>query len=335
MSKYVITVDTGTTNTRTFLWDENRNMIASAKAECGVRNTAIDGSNAGLKKAVHDCIYSLVEQAGITFEDVSKVMACGMITSNVGLVEVPHVYAPAGKQDLADQCKSYLMEDVCPLPILFIPGVKNNMPEVTFENFEAMDIMRGEEVESVAILDAFPTGKPYMLVLPGSHTKFVSVDENGKMTGCLTTITGELLSCITYNTVIADSVGHQFVNEADYDKEMVLKGFEASYKTGMGRATFSARILNMFTEKDKMKLANFILGVALASDIQCIRNSAALNVDPEVTVIVIGKNPLRQAILDILKFDGFFKNVEEYIPDAKLPLSAAGAYLIADARKEG
>lgn len=50
MKNYVITIDTGTTNTRTFLWDENRNMIASASASVGVHDTAIEGNNARLKK---------------------------------------------------------------------------------------------------------------------------------------------------------------------------------------------------------------------------------------------------------------------------------------------
>lgn len=329
MKKYVITIDTGTTNTRTFLWDEKRSMIASASASVGVHDTAIEGNNNSLKKAVHDCIVSLLEQGGIGYDDVAKVIACGMITSNVGLIEVPHVFAPAGKQELADQCRSYLLEDVCPLPILFIPGIKNAVPSVNIDTFEPMDIMRGEEVETVAVLDAFPAGKPYMMVLPGSHTKFVSVDAQGRMTGCLTTITGELLDCITNDTIIADAVGRKFVSEETYDKDVMLKGFETGYNTGIGRAAFSARILNMFTDLDKDKLANFVLGVALSSDVHCIRNSTALAGDPDITVIVSGKNPLRQAIIDILKYDGYFKNVEEYIPDPGLPLSAAGSYIIA------
>ena len=331
MGKYVITVDTGTTNTRTFLWNEERNMIASAKAEVGVRNTAIDGNNERLKKAVHDCIEELLKTAGITYKDVSRIMACGMITSNVGLVEVPHVVAPAGLQELAAQSESILLEDVCPLPMLFIPGVKNNIGEVTDDNFEEMDIMRGEEVESIAILDSFPKGCPYLLVLPGSHTKFVAVNSEGKMTGCLTTITGELLSSITNDTIIADAVGKQFVSVDYYDREMILRGFAVSNRVGMGRSCFSARILNMFVEKDKRKMANFILGVALASDIRAIKHSKALSVNPDVTVIVSGKSPLRNATIDILKYDAYFKNIEEYIPDTQLPLSAAGAYLVADA----
>ena len=42
----------------------------------------------------------------------------------------------------------------------------------------------------MAILDRFPPGKPMLLILPGSHNKFVSVDREGKITGCLTSISG-------------------------------------------------------------------------------------------------------------------------------------------------
>ena len=333
MGKYVVTVDAGTTNTRVFLWNKYRMMVASAESETGVRNTAIDGNNDLLKKTIHDCIEAVLEQSRITYEDVDKVIACGMITSNVGLVEIPHVYAPTGLNELAEQAKEILLKDICPLPILFIPGVKNNIRKVNLDNFEEMDVMRGEEVETMAILNDFPKRFPYMLVLPGSHTKFVAVNKEGQITGCLTTITGELLASITNDTIIADAVGKQFVNEESYDREMMLKGFDISKYSGIGRACFSARILNMFSIKDKEKLANYILGVCLATDVQAVKNSKALCVDPEMTVIVSGKNPLRKAIVDIMQHDGYFKKVQEYIPNSMFPLSAIGAYLVADRMK--
>lgn len=62
----------------------------------------------------------------------------------------------------------------------------------------------------------FPKGNSYLLVLPGSHTKFVSVDKEGKIRSCLTTITGELLASITNHTIIADAVGRQFAAEEEY-----------------------------------------------------------------------------------------------------------------------
>ncbi|MGM9605154.1 MAG: 2-dehydro-3-deoxygalactonokinase, partial [Faecousia sp.] len=200
-------------------------------------------------------------------------------------------------------------------------------------NFEAMDMMRGEEVETLAILHSLPKGVPYLLVLPGSHTKFVATDARGRITGCLTTITGELLDCITNHTVIADAVGRQFAGEGSYDREMMLRGYEVSKRTGLGRGAFTARILNQFAEKDKQKLASFLLGATLASDVQSVRNSSALKSRPDARVIVSGKNPLRCAIADVLERDGFFAQVEQYSPAPGLPLSALGCFLVADASK--
>ena len=49
MKNYTITIDTGTTNTRVYLFNEKYEAVASAKSEIGVRITAIDGNNNRLK----------------------------------------------------------------------------------------------------------------------------------------------------------------------------------------------------------------------------------------------------------------------------------------------
>ena len=330
MANYVITLDTGTTNTRVILWDEQRNMVSTAKAEVGVRNTAIDGSNQRLKEAVKGCLEQALSEAGVSYEQVAIIIASGMITSNVGLVEIPHCVVPAGKKELAAAVRPVELPDVCPMPITFIPGVKNSGGAITYENFEAMDIMRGEEVESLALLEQFPKGRCYLLVLPGSHMKFVSVDEEGRITGCLTSISGELLASITHNTIIADAVGRKFVEPGQYDREKVLLGYETAKACGIGRACFSARILNQFAEKDQQKLANYILGAALQSDVTSVQNSTALHVSRDTEVIVAGKDPLRQAILDILRHENCFAHVHTAQTDDR-SLSAQGAYLVAQA----
>lgn len=328
MKKYVITLDTGTTNTRVMLWDEQNRLISTAKAEVGVRNTAIDGNNQRLKEAVKSCLEQVLSDASISYAQVAVIIASGMITSNVGLVEIPHCVVPAGLEDLAAAVRPVELLDVCPIPITFIPGVKNSAGIINYKNFEAMDIMRGEEVESLALLEQFPKGRCYLLVLPGSHMKFVSVDKEGRITGCLTSISGELLASITNNTIIADAVGRRFVEPGQYDREMVLLGYETAKTCGIGRACFSARILNQFAEKDHQKLANYILGAALQSDVTSVQNSTALLVDRDTEVIVAGKDPLRQAILDILQHENCFVNVHTAQTDGQ-PLSAQGAYLVA------
>lgn len=152
MKNYTITIDTGTTNTRVYLFNEKYEAVASAKSEIGVRITAIDGNNNRLKAAIKGCLEDVLKQADITYDDVKQVAASGMITSNVGLTEIPHVVAPASAEDLAKAAKSVLIEDVCPLPILFIPGVKNRDGKLDLTTFESMDMMRGEEVETVAVI---------------------------------------------------------------------------------------------------------------------------------------------------------------------------------------
>ncbi|SHE80715.1 2-dehydro-3-deoxygalactonokinase [Alkalibacter saccharofermentans] len=333
MKKYNITIDTGTTNTRTILWNEEKTMLAVSNSPVGVRNTAIDGNNHQLKAAVKRCLLELLETENIGFDDIGWVIASGMITSNVGLVEIPHLVAPAGIKDLVEAIEPVLLEEICPLPIWFIPGVKNSGDKIDVSNFEAMDIMRGEEVESCAIIDGLHDNNKMLLVLPGSHTKFVAVDENGNMTGCLTSIAGELISSITNNTIIADAVGRKFVQEDTYNQDMLLLGYETAKKVGLGRTCFSARILNLFAARSNEDMANFILGAVLQDDVAAIKASDAVKADGNTTVVVSGKNPLQQALLDIFEHDNSFAKVVSFTPEGNMPLSAVGAYLIAEQNK--
>lgn len=323
-SGYLITIDGGTTNTRAFLWKDNE-VVAVSGREAGVRNTAISHSKDLLKQAVKACISEVMADAGIEFCQLSAIVASGMLTSNVGLVEIPHLTAPVTASVLASEIREILLPDICPVPIHFIPGVKNNVSPVTGDTFEQMDMMRGEETETFALLKDLPAGKAFLIILPGSHTKFVSVDISGAITGCLTTINGELLSAVTNNTILANAVGKRFVSEETYDADLVQKGAEAAEKTGLGRACFSGRILSTFVTNDQMKIANFLLGAVLQGDINALQNSNALSVSPDTNIIIAGKNPLRQALFDILENSGYFKQISVYIPEKGYPLSGIGA----------
>lgn len=331
MGSYIITIDSGTTNTRAFLWNDDRRVVARAKREVGVRNTAIDGNNRKLREGVKDCIHEVLSKSGLGESDLKSVLASGMISSNVGLVEIPHCVAPVGIGDLAAAAKQVSLPEVCSVPITFIPGVKNAVETVDLTNFESMDIMRGEEVESAALMEIFSQGREYLFLLPGSHMKFVSVNAGGKITGCLTSISGELLSCITNDTIIADAVNRKFASAETYDRQMVLLGYETARKTGIGRACFSARILSQFSGQSSEMLSNYILGVALQSDVTSIRNSGALTVGPQTEVVIAGNMPVQQAISDILEYDGYFRNVHAYVPQSDIPLSALGAWTIMNA----
>ena len=329
MPDCIITIDAGTTNTRAFLWGPERRLLGAQKRETGVRDAAADGHNARLRAAVRDCLEALLREAGRDWSDVGRVLASGMITSNVGLYELPHLAAPVSLDDLASGARAVALPDVCPLPIHFIPGVKNRAGSVTAEDFESMDIMRGEEVETFALLERLGAAGGWLIVLPGSHTKFVSVDEAGRITGCLTSITGELLAAVSRHTVIADAVARDFVRAADYSREWTLRGCETAARVGLGRACFSARVLSQFAGEPPAHLANYLAGACLQSDVAAARNSRALRIEDLRGALVAGRGPLCAAMADVLRAAGLFAEVRAWVPEADEPLSGLGALAVA------
>lgn len=327
MKTYRITVDTGTTNTRAILWHEDT-LIREEKAEIGVRCTAEDGHNTRLKQAVKSCIEKLLESQRLTYEDLECVLGCGMMTANVGLFEVPHLPAPAGIRELAAGMQQVLLADICPVPFWLVPGVKNHGEAVTEENFEQMDIMRGEESETMAMLCRLPAGVPYLFILPGSHTKFVAVNAKGQITGCLTTLTGELLSVISRQTIVADAVGRGFAVEDCYHGDAVQLGYRTAQEVGLARAAFSTRILNLFGGYGHEKAACYLLGAVLAEDLRALRATHALKVSENTRIVIGGKGIFCRSFTDALACDGGFGDWSVCPPDSAHPLSAAGMFAV-------
>lgn len=299
MSKCFLVIDCGTTNLRVTLLDENKAKLDAVKAEGGVRHTSIDGHNGRLRTMLHESIVTVLEKNGYAMEDVEKCVASGMITSALGLLEIPHVPAPAGAAQLRAKMQEKVFEDIAPFPIAFIPGVRNFAGPVDLENFSDMDMMRGEEVEAVGLYKLLAPKGAAMFVLPGTHNKFVSMDAEGKILGCMTSISGELLDAMTHHTIIAEAVGHSFVNADEYDAEYAKAGARECAVSGLGRAAFAGRILATLGGKDKAKLQSYLLGATLALDVQAMQSFVG---DQEnVEAYIAGKAPLQQCFCDVME----------------------------------
>ncbi|MBQ7784708.1 MAG: 2-dehydro-3-deoxygalactonokinase [Clostridia bacterium] len=299
MSKCYLIIDCGTTNLRVTLLDENRQKLDAVKAEGGVRHTSIDGHNGRLRTMLHESIQTVLNRNGYQAEDVEKCVASGMITSALGLLEIPHVAAPAGVAELRAAMQEKVFEDIAPFPIAFIPGVRNFSGPVDLENFSGMDMMRGEEVEAIGLYKLLAPKGAAMFVLPGTHNKFVSVDERGRILGCMTSISGELLDAVTHHTIIAEAVGHSFVNADEYDSEYAKAGARECAVSGLGRAAFAGRILSTLGGKDKAKLQSYLLGATLALDVQAMQSFVG---DQEnVEAYIAGKAPLQQCMCDVIE----------------------------------
>ena len=330
---YIITIDTGTTNTRMMLW-QNSKKLSEYKASVGVRDTSIEGNNQKLKNAIRQGFQTLLSQNNLQEQDIDTVLASGMITSEVGLCEIPHLTAPVSVDALAAGIQPVLLPDVFSKPISFIPGIKNTNKTVTLENFERMDIMRGEETEAVSVMGSLNAPHGCIVVLPGSHSKFVHIDDKGQITGCLTSMAGELLSVLTCNTILADSVQKHFTLPEEYNREAVHLGYQTAKDIGVTRAAFSGRILNRFGGADYVYLSNYLMGVALSGDAQALKSSSALSATPQTSIVICGKDPLRQALADILRWDGYYQDIQLFAPQNDAPLSAMGALMLNERSKK-
>ncbi|HTD02664.1 2-dehydro-3-deoxygalactonokinase [Undibacterium sp.] len=327
---YILTIDTGTTNTRVTLWHEGA-VIAHQAHEVGVRDTAISGNREKLQKGVRETILKTLHAADISEPQVTLVLGSGMISSNVGLFELPHVLAPAGLQQLARGMVSVNIPEVFSKPIWFVPGVRNVVDNIGLHNCEAMDMMRGEEVEVVGVIDQLALTGPAMMVMPGSHSKFVCIDDKNRITGCVTTLAGELMYVITHNTILAQSLESSFATSIN--PEMLLAGAQSAQTIGLGRTCFNVRILDQFTIYERNDRANFLLGAILGADLLTLKNSTAIKMMPGTPVVICGKPVMKEALALLIQNDDYFSGKVTIVSDEmQTHLAGLGAIRVATAR---
>ena len=126
-------LDCGTTTTRVYIVDENRSILASGREKVGVRDTAITGSRDTLRSGITKLFRETLSTLGLEETDISYVIASGMITSELGLMEIPHLIAPAGLHELAESIYEAKSGEVLPIacPVYFIRGIRNDYGKCT------------------------------------------------------------------------------------------------------------------------------------------------------------------------------------------------------------
>lgn len=336
---HTVTIDMGTTNTRASLWRDGV-LLARGATAMGVRDAAISGSRDGLKRALRSLIGSVRAEAGIGAGEIALVLASGMIGAKAGLAELPHLLAPAGLSELAAGMQAVALADVIDQPVWCIPGVRNHAGAVGLHNHEAMDMVRGEETEIMGLLTRLQLDERAIIVLPGSHTKLVSIDEGQRIAACVTTVAGELLQAISQHTLIAESLAGAFGQTLH--PEPLLAGAATARKVGLARACFSVRILDQFSDSASKpgnpdtardERASFLLGAVLADDVLAMKHSSAIQARPDSTIVICGKPMLRDALALLIEEDHYFYGKKIVVDDAlQADMAARGALAMAAAR---
>lgn len=295
---YII-IDAGTTNTR-IRYVEDEEIMVSYEYGIGVKDTVVTGSLLKLKKILKEGIEKCLTSCNKDLEKVDKIIASGMITSNLGLTEIQHLEAPIDVETISKAIVVKSFNDIVAKPIYFIPGVKNRVNNESLNGIEHIDMMRGEEVEAIGILDLYMINENVIYISPGSHTKFVFISKDGKIEKCNTTLAGELIWALSRETLLADSIPKELITSID--KEYIEKGINVANKYGFSRACFLVRIMDLFTQATGNQLANFIASSIGYYDIKSIEKDLK---NEDIEILIGGKAILRDLYAIVLEFMGY------------------------------
>lgn len=279
MSTY-ITIDGGTSSTRINLFTDGE-FIDAVKLNIGVRYS-IDNRDeyvGSIKSAVGDII--LRNNAG----NIERILASGMITSEFGLCNLPHINTPAGIKEFHNAMYETTLKEISDIPIVFMRGVK-----IDSEDINLFDMMRGEETELMGIMKEDCGECVY--ILPGSHSKSIKTDNKGRIVSFSTMLTGEMIAALSQDTILKDAVD---LSTAKINREYLLKGYSYAKSEGINKALFKVRILKNAFEGSKEEVYSFFMGIILCDEI--------LNIikDASDTVVLGGKSQIRKAMAQILK----------------------------------
>lgn len=182
------------------------------------------------------------------------VMLAGMVGASFGWQEVPYLVCPVALDDLGGHVTA-VRGSVC-----IVPGLKCVNP------LGAPDVMRGEETQLLGArrLDAALGRGSWLFCLPGTHTKWVQLDD-GLVQAFITVPTGELFALLCRHSVLVSDGGGPVEHRAD------------EFARGMAEARrqpqaplhrlFQARSRRMAGELAPEGAAAWTSGLLIASDV--------------------------------------------------------------------
>ena len=280
--KNYITIDGGTTNTRVSLICDGQ-LLDTVRIPLGAR-AGIDGTQA-LKDALREAISDLLHEHSLTESDVCRVLASGMITSEFGLCALPHLQAPVGIAELHANMHDAFFPDITTIPFTFIRGVK-----MLGDTLDGTDMMRGEETELMGLVSS--SDGECLYILPGSHSKLVETDRDGRIVRFSTMLTGEMIAALSSGTILKDAVD---LSVTELCEKKLLEGCRYATEHGINEALFKVRILKNLFSATTVECYSFFLGAILSAEIKRIADSKIQ------TVVIGGKAQLRRATAILLQ----------------------------------
>lgn len=329
------TIDCGTTNSRVYILDERLRVVHKGARKVGVRDTAITGSKQTLREGLAALVTTVLEEAGLRIADIRFAITSGMITSEIGLQEIPHLWAPAGLPELAASLTVTREAAVFPLdiPLVFIRGVKNRYPpETTYEDIRRVDFMRGEETQMMGLLGRPDLPRPPLTaVVLSSHTKYIHLTASQQIAGSLTTLSGQVFEAITQATSIGKSIAAEGEPDGKELKVAVETAYDAVMHAGFLRSLLMPRFMEVLLHVPAEIRRAFVQAAIATEDLRALEDFPLLGFPRDCPMVLIGAPSRCRVFRELLPrvLDPAPAVVEISAEDAVDRLSIAGSVAIA------
>ena len=183
-------------------------------------------------------------------------IACGMVGSRQGWLEVPYLPTPAGLPQLAGGLATLPCGDVL---LHLVPGV------LQASDREAPDVMRGEETQAMGAVPQL--GGDALLVMPGTHSKWTRL-QDGRLVSFRTMMTGELFALLCRHSILGRGLAEAAPSSAAVRQEAFARGVAAAHAHGAFARLFSVRALALTGGLEAGCVADYLSGLLIGEELR-------------------------------------------------------------------
>jgi 2-dehydro-3-deoxygalactonokinase len=239
----MIAVDWGTSNLRLYRMSDSGDVLERRRCEGGLFDTPE--------------AYAELLRREIQGWDDRDIVLSGMVGSRSGWLEMPYQECPVSQAELAAGMQRFAPAGFEDRRLWLIPGVCDR------QSASVPDVMRGEETQIAALLDALPGGT-HVICLPGTHSKWVTV-RDGRIISVATAMTGELFAVLRNHSIL----GKLMSPEDRFDAYAFDAGLRRSAEAGGWlQHLFSVRTAGLFREFSDTALPSYLSGILIGHEIR-------------------------------------------------------------------
>ena len=278
MSRLLV-VDWGSSSLRAALIDGDGSVVEQRSAPSGMLKVERSGFDAVFEAQLGDWM----DVAG------TRCLMAGMVGSRQGWVEADYVQCPCGIDDFVAHLRRVGPEASRKgRDIAIVPGARCEVDGTP-------DVLRGEEVKVLGVLELLGTGDA-LVVSPGTHSKLMTI-ENGRLVRFSTAMTGEIYALLRTHSILARSMPPESDDALD----------PAAFDEGVGRAlggcsllqtAFSIRTRALFDQLPARSLASALSGLVIGEELRC------RPLDGVATVALVGAPALTERYARALRLRG-------------------------------